>query len=160
MVASGGGYGKQIEQRPAVRQPRLRLVRLERQPYPPGDSGRLSLERDERLTTIGAWQADLLRPQLEELGKRAVEQQRGRVGIRREFPRRGDEAGDDARALTQRLPLVTSLEVSDAMCGQCGDARRAPQDVARMLARSGWMRHGMVHLSVGKKQLSDLARRY
>lgn len=136
-----------------MRQPRLRQVRLQRQPYTPGDSGRLSVERGERLATIGAWQMNLLRPEIEELGERAIEQQRGGVGIGWKRPRRGDEAGDDTRSLTQRRPLVTPLELSDAMRRECGDARRMSQAVARMLARTEWMRHGMVHLSLEKKQL-------
>jgi hypothetical protein len=89
-----------------------------------------------------------LRPEIDEVGERAIEQQRGGVGIGGERLRRGDEAGDDARPLIARCAFVAS-GMPHTMCT---DASRMPCGLALMLARSEWMRHGMVGLSVEKKQ--------
>lgn len=127
-----------------MRQPRRRLLRLERQPHTPGGCGRLRLQRIERVAAIQRWQAPLPRPEVEELAERAVEQQRGGVGISHQRVRGGDEVGDDARPLSLRRELVAWLEVSYATRD---NARRVAQAVTRMLARAGWMRHGVIRLS-------------
>lgn len=127
-----------------MRQPRVGLLRLESQPHTPGDSGRLRLQRVERVAAIQRWQVGLPRPEVEELAERAVEQQRSGVGISHQRLRGGDEVGDDARPLSLRRALVARLGVSYATRD---NARRVAQAVTRMLARAGWMRHGVIRLS-------------
>ncbi len=76
-------------------EPRLRSVRLERQPQPPRNRGRSGVEQAERLAPVT--QADVrgLRPESEHLAERSIEQQRHRVGIRYQHARGRAEDGDD-----------------------------------------------------------------